>query len=342
MFRCIDFEKIIRRRNDRIMQIRNERLRSITYETFSTNLNLKTVDVIFSGFARFSGQVRILVSSRCSSSCRAMQSPCGWCSAVATVFRRLMCIAPSRRGSHETYYSEQIRIEIFNSLNKPLSFKCYAPKNDFSVPCPNQVPSHALIDNVMWPWDRRLKSSPNIIKLCQKFTYRNMGAICVIYPTGLKLVLKMCNKKTKSKLCKPALPSISSGIGVWFSKNSKNILSSRDHHQNRLSLFYRMQKFGSSCRLKLTFPSLARTPFAYSSFCSHLCHHLRIFWTMAPLIASSGGGHPISLLLQTPPFLQTLPPLLLQTLPPPSDNFPSPQPLLARYCHHSSHNGLFR
>uniref|UniRef100_A0A146LRM7 Phosphodiesterase n=1 Tax=Lygus hesperus TaxID=30085 RepID=A0A146LRM7_LYGHE len=35
-----------------------------------------------------------------------MQSPCGWCSAVATVFRRLMCIAPSRRGSHESYYSE--------------------------------------------------------------------------------------------------------------------------------------------------------------------------------------------------------------------------------------------
>ncbi|CAB0007208.1 unnamed protein product [Nesidiocoris tenuis] len=39
---------------------------------------------------------------------------------------------------------KQIKPLVYNGL-----------KNDFSVPCPNQVPSHGPIDNVMWPWDRR-------------------------------------------------------------------------------------------------------------------------------------------------------------------------------------------
>ncbi|XP_014247761.1 high affinity cAMP-specific 3',5'-cyclic phosphodiesterase 7A-like isoform X2 [Cimex lectularius] len=34
-----------------------------------------------------------------------MQSHCGLCAALGTVFRRLMCIAPSRRGSHDSYYT---------------------------------------------------------------------------------------------------------------------------------------------------------------------------------------------------------------------------------------------
>ncbi|CAB0018041.1 unnamed protein product, partial [Nesidiocoris tenuis] len=50
------------------------------------------------------------------------------------------------------------RVQLCRLSPRWLSVVYNGLKNDFSVPCPNQVPSHALIDNVMWPWDRRLYS----------------------------------------------------------------------------------------------------------------------------------------------------------------------------------------
>ncbi|CAA9995134.1 unnamed protein product [Nesidiocoris tenuis] len=41
-------------------------------------------------------------------------------------------------------------------------------KNDFSVPCPNQVPSHGPIDNVMWPWDRRFNAQGEDLKASRR------------------------------------------------------------------------------------------------------------------------------------------------------------------------------
>ncbi|CAB0006472.1 unnamed protein product [Nesidiocoris tenuis] len=52
---------------------------------------------------------------------------------------RVQCLYIQKEGDHFT-----VRNVVYNGL-----------KNDFSVPCPNQVPSHGPIDNVMWPWDQR-------------------------------------------------------------------------------------------------------------------------------------------------------------------------------------------
>ncbi|KAK7601203.1 hypothetical protein V9T40_008644 [Parthenolecanium corni] len=39
---------------------------------------------------------------------------CGLCNAVSNVFRRLLCVGPSRRGSSESYYQQLDPVESFD------------------------------------------------------------------------------------------------------------------------------------------------------------------------------------------------------------------------------------
>lgn len=39
---------------------------------------------------------------------------CGLCNAVSNVFRRLLCVGPSRRGSSESYYQQLDPVESYD------------------------------------------------------------------------------------------------------------------------------------------------------------------------------------------------------------------------------------
>lgn len=58
---------------------------------------------------------------------------CGLCNAVSNVFRRLLCVGPSRRGSSESYYQQLDPVETYDREHEEPQTPVSAPSSPFPV-----------------------------------------------------------------------------------------------------------------------------------------------------------------------------------------------------------------
>ncbi|CAA9995133.1 unnamed protein product [Nesidiocoris tenuis] len=120
-------------------------------------------------------------------------------------------------------------------------------KNDFSVPCPNQVPSHGPIDNVMWPWDRRFNAQGEDLKASRRQHVTSLsirgpgseiGTVSVIKDIREFLEIRILIRKSKSHRSQPyTQPCAPTVRPVTFERRKLPIwqMSHSNQHEKKLS-----------------------------------------------------------------------------------------------------------